>query len=184
MLFAARTALPPRGEFSLAQPAGKLPWPRACLTRLSTLPELRAHYGERYRWLLLFLVMVGWVAAIMSSMIVNVAVPDMSRYFVVGQHRAQWMSSGFMVAMTVSMLTTPWLLGRFGYRRTYAGTMWVLLAGGVVGGFSNDVSRVLAARVAEGLAAFNESFLMLAARRLLALLAAWQLRANDSVDKP
>jgi hypothetical protein len=25
-----------------------------------------------------------------------------------------------MVAMTVSMLTTPWLLARYGYRRTYA----------------------------------------------------------------
>ena len=78
----------------MAQPAGKLPWPRACLTRLSTLPELRAHYGERYRWLLLFLVMVGWVAAIMSSMIVNVAVHDMGRHFVVGPDRAQWVSSG------------------------------------------------------------------------------------------
>ena len=123
------------------------------MTRPATLPELRAHYGERYRWLLLFAVMVGSVAAIMSSTIVNVAVPDMSRHFALGQDRAQWVSSGFMVAMTVSMLTTPWLLARHGYRRTYTGTMWVLMAGGVVGGFSNDFSLVLAARVAEGLAA-------------------------------
>ena len=58
-----------------------------------------------------------------------------------------------MVAMIASMLTTPWLLSRYGYRRTYAATMWLLLAGGLVGGFSNDFSLVLAARVAEGLAA-------------------------------
>lgn len=123
------------------------------MSRPSTITELRAHYGARYRWLLLFAVMVGSIAAIMSSTIINVAVPDMSRHFTVGQDRAQWVSSGFMVAMTVSMLTTPWLLGRFGYRRTYAGTMWVLLAGGVAGGFANDFALVLAARVAEGLAA-------------------------------
>ena len=123
------------------------------MTGPRTLPELQAHFGAHYRWLLLFAVMVGSVAAIMSSTIINVAVPDMSRYFAIGQDRAQWVASGFMVAMTVSMLTTPWLLERYGYRRTYGGTMWVLLAGGVVGGLSNDFSLVLAARVAEGLAA-------------------------------
>jgi EmrB/QacA subfamily drug resistance transporter len=58
-----------------------------------------------------------------------------------------------MVAMTVSMLTTPWLLARYGYRSTYTGCMWLLLAGGVGGGFANDYPLVLAARVAEGLAA-------------------------------
>ena len=123
------------------------------MTRPATLQELQAHYGARYRWLLLLAVMVGSIAAIMSSTIINVAVPDMSRHFAVGQERAQWVASGFMVAMTVSMLTTPWLLGRYGYRRTYAATMWLLLAGGLVGGFSNDFALVLAARVAEGLAA-------------------------------
>ena len=123
------------------------------MKRPSTLPEFQAHYGARYRWLLLFAVMVGSMAAIMSSTIVNVAVPDMSRHFAIGQERAQWVASGFMVAMTVSMLTTPWLLGRFGYRRTYAGTMWVLLAGGVGGGLADHFPLVLLARVAEGLAA-------------------------------
>ena len=123
------------------------------MTRPSTLPELRARYGERYRWLLLLAVMVGSVASIMSSTIINVVVPDMSQHFAIGQERAQWVSSGFMVAMTVSMLTTPWLLARFGYRRTYGGSMWLLMAGGVLGGFADNYSLVLAARVAEGLAA-------------------------------
>ena len=114
---------------------------------------LRARYGERYRWYLLLSVMVGTMASIMSSTIVNVAIPDMSHHFALGQERAQWVSSGFMVAMTVSMLTTPWLLSRYGYRRTYVGTMLLLLAGGIVGGVANHYPLVLLARVAEGLAA-------------------------------
>ncbi|MBA3595174.1 MAG: MFS transporter [Polaromonas sp.] len=97
--------------------------------------------------------MVGTMASIMSSTIVNVAIPDMSQHFTLGQERAQWVTSGFMVAMTVSMLTTPWLLARYGYRRTYVGTMLLLLAGGIVGGFANSFAVVLGARVAEGLAA-------------------------------
>ena len=122
-------------------------------THSSTLEALRARYGVRYRWLLLLSVMVGTMASIMSSTIVNVAIPDMSRHFTLGQERAQWVTSGFMVAMTVSMLTTPWLLARYGYRRTYVGTMLLLLAGGIVGGFSSSFALLLGARVAEGLAA-------------------------------
>ena len=79
---------------------------------------LRARYGARYRWLLLATVMVGVMASIMSSTVVNVAIPDLSQAFELTQDRAQWVSSGFMVAMTVSMLTTHWLLARFGYRAT------------------------------------------------------------------
>ena len=114
----------------------------------ASLAGLQARHGARYRWLLLLSVMIGTMASIMSSTIVNVAIPDMSHYFALGQERAQWVSSGFMVAMTVSMLTTPWLLGRYGYRRTYVGTMLLLLAGGVAGGLADNFSLVLAARVA------------------------------------
>ncbi len=119
----------------------------------SSLAALQARYGERYRWLLLLSVMIGTMASIMSSTIVNVAIPDMSQHFTLGQERAQWVTSGFMVAMTVSMLTTPWMLSRYGYRRTYMGTMILLLAGGVVGGLANNYTLVLVGRVAEGLAA-------------------------------
>ncbi len=118
-----------------------------------SLQALRARYGTRHRWLLLLSVMLGTMASVMSSTIMNVAIPDMSHHFTLGQTRVQWVSSGFMVAMTVSMLTTPWLLSRFGYRRTYEMCMVMLLAGGVGGGLASDYSGVLVARLVEGLAA-------------------------------
>lgn len=118
-----------------------------------TLEELRARYGARYKWLLLLTVMIGTVASVLSSTIVNVAVPDLSRHFTLGQERAQWVSAGFMLAMTLSMLTTPWLLLRYGLRRTYAGAIWLLMIGGIVGGFSVNYPMLLSMRVAEGLAA-------------------------------
>ena len=114
---------------------------------------LEQRFGPRYRWWVLFTVMIGTMAAIMASTIVNVAVPDISRVFGLGQERAQWLSAGFMAAMTLSMLTTPWLLQRFGYRHTYIGVVTLLLAGAVIGGLSPWFELVLAMRVAEGLAA-------------------------------
>jgi EmrB/QacA subfamily drug resistance transporter len=118
-----------------------------------TLEQLRERYGDRHKWLVLLTVMIGTIASILSSTIVNVAVPDLSQHFVLGQERAQWVSAGFMLAMTMSMLTTPWLLLRYGLRRTYTGAILVLLAGGIVGGFSVNYPMLLAMRVVEGLAA-------------------------------
>src|SRR6185295_1582 len=70
-----------------------------------------------------------------------------------GQERAQWLSAGFMGAMTISMLTTPWLLDRYGYRHAYIGAVALLMVGGVAGGLSPWFELVIAMRVAEGLAA-------------------------------
>ena len=84
-------------------PSSDLPHSRAAL---------EARFGPSYRWRVLATVMIGTVAAIMASTIVNVAVPDMARAFALGQERAQWLAAGFMGAMTLSMLTTPWLLLR------------------------------------------------------------------------
>jgi EmrB/QacA subfamily drug resistance transporter len=118
-----------------------------------TYEQLSQRYGSRYKWLVLLTVMIGTMASIMSSTIVNVAVPDLSHHFALGQERAQWVSSGFMLAMTLSMLTTPWFLLRYGLRRTYAGAILLLLCGGVAGGFSINYPMLLSMRVAEGLAA-------------------------------
>ena len=118
-----------------------------------TFEQLNQRYGSRYKWLVLLTVMIGSMASIMSSTIVNVAVPDLSEHFVLGQERAQWVSASFMLAMTLSMLTTPWFLLRYGLRRTYTGATLLLLFGGVVGGFSLNYPMLLSMRVAEGLAA-------------------------------
>ena len=136
----------------------------------NSLLALQQRYGPRYRWMLLLSVMVGTMASIMSSTIVNVAIPDMSHHFALGQARAHWVTSGFMVAMTVSMLTTPWLLSRYGYRRTYMACMCLLLAGGVAGGFANRFELVLVARVAELCRARGRSVATVTeARKLLSL---------------
>ena len=114
---------------------------------------LERRFGPSYRWRVLATVMIGTVASIMASTIVNVAVPDMAHVFALGQERAQWLSAGFMGALTLSMLTTPWLHERYGYRHTYIGAVVLLMIGGVVGGFGSRFEIILAMRVTEGLAA-------------------------------
>ncbi|WP_231906854.1 MFS transporter, partial [Cupriavidus sp. D384] len=114
---------------------------------------MRARYGDRLRWLILVTLMLGTMSSIVSSTIVNVAIPDLSRHFDLGQERAQWVAASFMIAMTLSMLLTPWLLNRYGLRRTFIGTLVLLGGGGLIGGFSPTFGVMLAMRVAEGIAA-------------------------------
>ncbi|WP_197387765.1 DHA2 family efflux MFS transporter permease subunit [Ralstonia pseudosolanacearum] len=118
-----------------------------------TLETLRARHGERFKWLVLFTLTVGAVASIISATIVNVAIPDLSRHFVLGQERAQWVSASFMVAMTLAMLLTPWLLLRFGLRRTFIGALLLLGMGGLVGALAPTYGVMIAMRVVGGVAA-------------------------------
>lgn len=97
--------------------------------------------------------MVGNMAAVMAATTINVAVPAISHVFALGPQQAQWLATGFMAAMTLSMLATPWLLQRWGYRHAYIGMLVLLGAGGLAGGLSSSVAMLLAMRVVEGLAA-------------------------------
>jgi hypothetical protein len=53
----------------------------------TSVTALRERYGPRYRWLLLVSLMVGTMASIMSSTVVNVAIPGMSHHFGIDQGR-------------------------------------------------------------------------------------------------
>lgn len=130
--------MPPDGEGGRGQP---------------TRASLRARYGDKARWLVLLTLMLGTMSSIVSSTIVNVAIPDLSRHFALGQERAQWVAASFMIAMTLAMLLTPWLLNRYGLRRTFLGASLLLGTGGLIGGLAPNYGIMIAMRVAEGIAA-------------------------------
>ncbi|MEO8839368.1 MAG: MFS transporter, partial [Herbaspirillum sp.] len=70
-----------------------------------TIEQLRERYGPRFKWLVLITVLIGSMASILSSTTVNVAIPDLTHHFHLGQDSAQWVAAGFMLSMTLSMLT-------------------------------------------------------------------------------
>lgn len=96
---------------------------------------------------------LGAFASLMSLTIVNIAVPDMVRYFGVGPSRAQWVSSAFMAAMGIAMLATPWLLSRFGYRHACMAAAATLVGSELIAGMATRFELLVSMRVIEGLAA-------------------------------
>ena len=61
------------------------------------------------------------MASVLSSTMVNVAIPDIMGTYGIGQDQAHWMSTATLAAMPVSMLLNGWFVTRFGTRNTYVG---------------------------------------------------------------
>ena len=76
-----------------------------------TIDSLFERYGSAYRWIACVTVTSGSVGIVLSSSIVNVAIPDVMGTFGVGQDQAQWIATAYLAAQTVSQLWKfPWKL--------------------------------------------------------------------------
>lgn len=120
---------------------------------MSSTEALFARYGSGYRALATITAMVSAIAVVLSSTIINVAVPAIMGQFGIDQTRVQWLSTGFLAAMTVSMLMTAWCERAFGQRMTMVGALALFLAGSILGGIAPDENVLIVSRVIQGLAA-------------------------------
>jgi DHA2 family multidrug resistance protein len=83
--------------------------------------------------------MMGAMVMILSSTMVNVAVPSIMGTFGVGQSEAQWMSTAFLAAMTASQLLGAWVLSVFGPRVGYICAVGIFVAGSFLGAFAPNI---------------------------------------------
>src|SRR5690606_6219291 len=73
--------------------------------------------------------------------------------FGIDQVKAQWLSTGFLAAMTATMLLTAWADRAFGQRATVIGSLALFTAGSVLGGLAPNEDLLILARVIQGAAA-------------------------------
>src|SRR5690606_21629308 len=120
---------------------------------MSSTEDLFARYGPAYRWLATCSVMISAIAVVLSTTIVNVAIPDVMGAFGISQVEAQWLSTGFLAAMTATMLLTDWADKAFGQRLSMIGALLTFMAGSVLGGMAPNEQVLTLARVIQGAAA-------------------------------
>jgi len=120
---------------------------------MSPIEAYTARFGAGYKWYAALTVMVATTATTGSSTIVNVAMPDIMGAFGLGQDQIQWLSTGFLAAMTACMLLTDWLLARFGYRLPFMGALALCIAGSIMGASAVNDGELIFARVLQGVAA-------------------------------
>ncbi len=85
------------------------------------------HRRDSIAWL-----MLGVFPMIMSTTIINVAVPDIKAYFHASHLQVQVLSSAFLAAVTTAMLLSGGLMGRLGVRATYRILCWGFALTGLI----------------------------------------------------
>jgi MFS transporter, DHA2 family, multidrug resistance protein len=120
---------------------------------MSSTEALVARYGPAYRWIATVTALIAAIAVILSATIVNVAIPDVMGAFGISQVEAQWLSTGFLAAMTATMLLTDWTERAFGQRNSILAALALFMGGSVLGGLAPDETVLIIARVLQGAAA-------------------------------
>ncbi|HET8799840.1 MAG TPA: DHA2 family efflux MFS transporter permease subunit [Marinobacter sp.] len=116
----------------------------------NTVEGLKARYGEHWRWLAVTTVMLGTMATVLSATVVNVALHEIMMEFGIRQGQVHWLATGFIAAMTTTMLASSWLLDHFGVRKTLATAMTLFTLISLVGGFADSPGQLIAARIGQG----------------------------------
>ena len=110
-------------------------------------------FGPNYRWLATGTAMVGTISTVLSSTIINVAIPKIMGAYGIGQDKAQLFSTAFLATMTGAMLLNAWMVQRFGQRHTFIFALSIFLFGSVLGGISPNENILVLARALQGGAA-------------------------------
>lgn len=106
---------------------------------------------ERYMWLSLAVVVVGTFMAILDSSIVNVAVPKMMTIFGASTDQIEWVLTGYMLTMSITIPLTGYLTDRFGGKNIYIFALTVFTIGSALCGFATSTNTMITARVVQAI---------------------------------
>ena len=118
----------------------------------SSLEDLATRYGAAYPWLVAITVLSAFSTAVLTSSIVNVAVPDVRGAFGVGQDQVQFIATAFFATMTVSLLVSPWTVDKLGVQLTFSVSLVLFAVGALISTFSPNLPAIIFGRVVQGFA--------------------------------
>lgn len=119
-------------------------------------PEVQAlfdRFGPMYQWFATVTVMIGTLSTVLSVTMISVAFPDIMGQFGIGQDRAQWLVTGFLAAMTATMLLTAWLDQVMGTRTAFIGSIVLFAAASIICGLTPNEDILILGRIIQGAAA-------------------------------
>jgi EmrB/QacA subfamily drug resistance transporter len=100
---------------------------------------------------LALVLMLGSLASGLDTTIVNVALDQLGRSFGVSVATVQWVSTGYLLALTITMPLTGWATRRFGARAMWLASLGTFLLGSMLCGIAWSMPALIAFRVLQGL---------------------------------
>jgi EmrB/QacA subfamily drug resistance transporter len=105
------------------------------------------------RWLALAALTLSVLIVGLDSTIINVALPTLSREIGANNSQLQWISGGYLLALSAAMLPAGMLGDRHGHKRLLIAGMVLFGAGSLGGALVHSTGEVIAARSVLGLGA-------------------------------
>jgi EmrB/QacA subfamily drug resistance transporter len=98
-------------------------------------------------------ILVGVVAAILDLTIVNVAIDTLQHRLHTSVAAIQWVSTGYALAVAMTIPVSGWAFQRFGARRSWMVSLTVFVAGSALCGLAWSVGSLVAFRIFQGIGA-------------------------------
>ncbi|MFB9200532.1 DHA2 family efflux MFS transporter permease subunit [Nonomuraea spiralis] len=96
-------------------------------------------------------VLLGVVMTMLDTTIVNVALGTLSRDFGATPATMQWVVTGYLLALAMTVPVTGWAVGRFGARRVWLVSLVLFAAGSALAAASWSIGSLIAFRALQGL---------------------------------
>lgn len=108
--------------------------------------------SRSYRWVAAGIIALGSIASILSSTVVNVAVPTLQSAFHASLTDVQWVATAYLLGLSAVIPISGWVSDRFGTKRTYVTTLALFVAASFLCGFATSTGTEVAFRVIQGVA--------------------------------
>jgi len=107
---------------------------------------------DRRVWIIAAACACGPLMSGLDSTMVNVSLDTLSTAFNVPLGTIQWVTSGYLLALALSLPLSGWLVDRVGARRIFLGCFAGFIACSVLSGFAGSIQILILCRVLQGIA--------------------------------
>ncbi len=114
-------------------------------------PKVEA-VSASYRWVAASIIALGSIASILSSTVINVAVPTLQHAFHASLTDIQWIATAYLLGLSAVIPISGWVSDRFGSKRTYIATLALFVVASFLCGFATSTGTEIALRVVQGIA--------------------------------
>jgi len=117
---------------------------------MSMLPSLRPEH-HAYQWFVLVNVMLGTFMVILDGTIVNIAIPTIMASFGVTLGEVVWVSTAYLIALSVLLAVAGWMSVHFGAKRVYMPALLVFTISSYLCGIAWDLHSLVFFRILQGI---------------------------------
>ena len=100
-----------------------------------------------------WILVLGAIMPLLDSTMVNIAIKHLSNDFSIGLDLIQWVITGYVLSMAISVPLVGWAVQRFNGKWLMTGANIVFLAASIASGFSWNINSLIIFRIVQGFGA-------------------------------